>query len=321
MLELSVVIPAHNGGMILHRTLDALRRQTVPPERFEIIVVDDGSTDGSTDGIEQTGPPAIRVVRQHNGGRSAARNRGVAEARGRVLLFLDADVWATPGLITAHVKHHSERGNLGVQGPSPPAPESLTTLFMRACNSSPDLTIRKRENLSPFHVVTRNFSVDRDAFVRAGGFDEGFKGYGWEDMDLAHRLTRHGVSLRYEPDALSCHHHIQTLEEAREKLRQAGEGAVYWWEKEGRDFRLGLFLEILPVMLPIKWLVYRSGIITVAIWPLKILAERAGITIICGELYSHLLWRSFYQGVFATRRQRAKLASGATGQRAVAAKP
>jgi ABC-type spermidine/putrescine transport system permease subunit II len=75
-------------------------------------------------------------------------------------------------------------------------------------------------------------------------------------------------------------------------------------------------LGILPFMLPIKWLVYRSGIITAAIWPLKIVAERAGITIICGEMYSHLLWRSFYQGVFAARRRRAGRAASA-----VAAKP
>lgn len=309
MPDLTVVIPTHNGGRILHGTLDALKRQTVPPERFEVVVVDDGSTDGSTDGIEQTGPLLVRVVKQHNEGRSAARNRGAAEARGRVLLFLDADVWATPELIAAHLGHHGERDNLGVQGPSPPAPEALTTLFMRACHVWPDWTIRKREDLSPFHVITRNFSVDRDAFTRVGGFDEGFTGYGWEDMELAFRLTKRGVLLRYEPSALAFHYHIQTLETHREKMRQAGEGAVYWWEKEGRDFRLGLFLEILPPMLPIKWFVYRSGIITAAIWPLKILAERAGITILCSEMYSHLLWRSFYQGVFAARRRRARPAA------------
>jgi GT2 family glycosyltransferase len=302
--SLSVVIPTHNNGEILRRTVDALKQQDAPPERFEIVVVDDGSTDGSTDAIESAGAPEIRVIRQKNLGRAAARNRGAVEARGRVLLFLDADVWATRGLVAAHLAHHDERGNVGVQGPSPPARESLTTLFMRACHVWPDWTVRKREGLSPFHVITRNFSVDREAFTRVGGFDEGFTGYGWEDMELAFRLAKDGVLLRYEPGALAYHYHVQTLEESREKLRQAGEGAVYWWEKHNREFRLGLFLEILPPMLPVKWLVYRSGIITAAIWPLKVIAERAGITIICGEMYSHLLWRSFYEGVFAARRRR-----------------
>ena len=303
--SLSVVIPTHNNGWILRRTVDALKQQDAPPEWFEVVVVDDGSTDGSTDGIESAGAPAVRVIRQKNRGRSATRNRGAAEARGRVLLFLDADVWATRGLVAAHLGHHDGRGNVGVQGPSPPAPESLTTLFMRACHVWPDWTVRKREGLSPFHVITRNFSVEREAFMRVGGFDEGFTGYGWEDMELAFRLAKDGVRLRYEPGALAYHYHIQTLDESREKLRQAGEGAVYWWEKHNREFRLGLFLEILPPMLPVKWLVYRSGIITAAIWPLKVVAERTGITIICGEMYSHLLWRSFYQGVFAARRRRA----------------
>jgi glycosyltransferase involved in cell wall biosynthesis len=319
---LSIVIPTFNNGWILHRTIDRLRAQDAPLDRFEIVVVDDGSGDGSTDGLETAGPPAVRVVRQRNQGRSVARNRGAAEARGRVLLFLDADVWASPGLVAAHLRHHAGRGHLGVQGPSPPAPESLTTLFMRACHVWPDWTRRRLEDLSPFHVITRNFSVDREAFVRAGGFDEGFTGYGWEDMELAIRLTRHGVLLRYEPAALAHHYHIQTLEEAREKLRQAGEGAVYWWEKQNREFRLGLFLEILPFMLPVKWFVYRSGIITAAIWPLKFVAERLGLTVICGEMYSHLLWRSFYQGVFAARRRARSAAAPAEAGRAAAdAKP
>lgn len=320
MPDLTVIIPTYNGGKILQGTLDALRRQTVAHDRFEIVVVDDGSTDGSTDGIETSGPPAVRVLRQRNGGRAVARNRGAAEAQGRVLLFLDADVWAAPELIDAHLQHHAGQTTLGVQGPSPPAPESLTTLFMRACHVWPDWTRRNRENLSPFHVITRNFSVDRESFQRIGGFDEGFTGYGWEDMELAIRLTRHGVPLHYEPGAVAYHYHIQTLEQAREKLRQAGVGAVYWWEKQNREFGLGLFLEILPFMLPIKWFVYRSGIITVAIWPLKVVAERAGLTVICGEMYSHLLWRSFYQGVFAARRRRTRLVLGSAGNTAVGMK-
>ncbi|MCL6554512.1 MAG: glycosyltransferase, partial [Firmicutes bacterium] len=246
--------------------------------------------------------PSASVSSQR--GRAGARNLGAREARGRVLLFLDADIWSTPGLVSAHLAHHSGRRNIGVQGRWRDHPDSLTSMFMQARNVIPDLTVRRREGMSPYHVVTRNFSIDAEAFWRAGGFDEGFRGYGWEDIELAFRLVKHGVVLRYEPTAMGWHYHIQTLAEAREKLRQAGEGAVYFWEKHGRDWRLGLFLEILPVLLPLKWLVYRSGLVTAALLPVLRLAERTGMTVVAGEVYSHLLWRSFYQGVFAARGRR-----------------
>ncbi len=304
-MDLSVVIPTYNGGAVLGRALEALRAQDAPGDRCEVIVVDDGSTDGSTEGIDRArGPVGVRLLRQRNQGRAAARNLGAAEAAGRAILFLDADIWARPGLIAAHLAHHHGERSIGVQGASPPHPDSLTTMYMRACYVSPDLTIRRRRHMSPYHVVTRNFSVDADAFRRVGGFDEGFSGYGWEDIELGLRLVRHGVTLRYEPRAVADHFHIQTLEQACEKLRQAGEGAIYFWEKHHRDWRLGLFLEVLPVMLPLKWLVYRSGIFTAALQPVRRIAERAGLTIVCSEVYSHLLWRSFYQGVFDARRRR-----------------
>ncbi len=305
--ELSVVIPTHNGGGVLHRAIDALRIQDAPPDRYEIIVVDDGSTDGSTEAIDsRNGPVVTRLMTQENKGRAAARNRGVSEARGRAVLFLDADIWAKPRLISAHLAHHAEGRNIGVQGPWFPHPDSLVNMYMRARHMIPDILLRRREGLSPFHVITRNFSIDVDAFWRAGGFDEKFTGYGWEDMELGLRLERDGVNLRYEPEAEAYHFHIQELSEAREKLRQAGEGAVYFWQKHDRRLSLGLSLEILPVLLPFKWFVYRSGIVTAALLPLRRLAERAGATFLCREIDNFLVWSSYYEGVFAARRRDAE---------------
>lgn len=302
--EITVVIPTHNGGWVLRRTVEALRCQDAAPERFEIIIVDDGSTDGSADGLEETrGPVLARVLRQANRGRAAARNLGAAEARGRVLLFLDSDVWAAPGLVSAHLAHHSGGDRLGVQGRSLTHPDSLTTVFMRATHLLPDLTVRNRNDLSPLHVITRNFSVTKEAFHLVGGFDEGFVGYGWEDIDLGIRLRDAGVPLRYEPTALAYHHHIQTLEGLLPKLRESGRGAVYFWRKRGRPASLGFFLEIHPALLPLKWLVYRAGAVTRLIEAVLPWAERHAVLPLCSECYNHLLWRAYYDGVFKARRR------------------
>jgi GT2 family glycosyltransferase len=84
----SVVIPCYNGAKYLRETLESALNQTHPP--LEVIVVDDGSTDDSAAIAESFGPP-VRLIRQENQGESVARNRGIAEARGSHILFLDAD--------------------------------------------------------------------------------------------------------------------------------------------------------------------------------------------------------------------------------------
>lgn len=301
--EISVIIPTYNGGWVLRRTLEALAAQDASPQRYEIIVVDDGSTDGSVDGHDlRVGPAVVRLLCQANRGRAAARNLGAAEARGRALLFLDADIWATPGLVSAHLAHHAGRANLGVQGRSIAHPDSLKSVFMRATNLVPDITVRRRRNLSPTHVITRNFSVTAAAFRDVGGFDEGFAGYGWEDMELGTRLQQAGVSLRYEPAALVYHYHIQTLSDLVPKLRQSGEGAVYFWRKHGKSAHLGLFLEIHPALLPLKWLVYRTGIFTRLVEAVRPWSERRAVLPLCSECYNHLLWRAYYDGVFSALR-------------------
>jgi glycosyltransferase involved in cell wall biosynthesis len=85
---ISVITPCYNGAMYLRQTIESVLAQTYPP--LEMIVVDDGSTDDSAAIAESFGPP-VRVIRQTNQGVSAARNRGIAEARGDYLHFLDAD--------------------------------------------------------------------------------------------------------------------------------------------------------------------------------------------------------------------------------------
>jgi GT2 family glycosyltransferase len=166
--------------------------------------------------------------------------------------------------------------------------------------------VRRRANLSPYHVITRNLSVRAEDLWAVGGFDESFPGYGWEDIELGLRLQSRGVRFVYEPDALGYHDEVETLERTREKLRQAGEGAVYFWTKHGRRTGLGLFLEIHPALLPLKWLVYRTGGIGGVVRRILPWAEQDERLWICSECYNYLLWEAYYQGVFgALRAERA----------------
>ena len=303
-MDLSVIIPTYNSRDLLVATLQSLLAQDYAADRYEIIIVDDGSTDGSDEAVQGLdGPVRLTYERRRNMGRGAARNAGARLARGPVLLFLDADVRPAPGFLSGHARQHQAHRRAGVQGRTLQAPETLRTTFMRATNLLPDLTIRRKDALSPLHVITRNFSITAEAFWEVGGFDEAFVGYGWEDIELAMRLKAAGVPLRYEPEALGYHHHVQRLEDLIPKLRQAGEGAVYFWRKHGRTRRLGLFLEIDPLLLPLKWLVFRTPLVTAAVEAIRPWAERRAILPLCSECYNHLLCRAYYDGAFTALRR------------------
>ena len=133
-MDVSVIIPTYNNGGVLARTLGALLTQTFPPNRYEIVIIDDGSTDGTAEMVGRLrGPVAIRYVAQPKSGRAAARNLGARVARGRVLLFLDSDFFAGAALVAEHVKHYPpDARRIGIQGASRTHPETLVTPFMRA---------------------------------------------------------------------------------------------------------------------------------------------------------------------------------------------
>ncbi|HLY21436.1 MAG TPA: glycosyltransferase [bacterium] len=305
-MEISVIIPTYNNREVLRETIRALRDQTLASELYEIVVVDDGSTDGTAEMLaeaQRQPGAAVRCVTEANRGRSAARNLGVRSAEGRIVVFLDSDLWATPTLLAEHHRHYpAGAAGRGVQGRTITHPESRVTPFMKVKEMTPDLTIRRRRDLSPFHVTTRNCSMLRQDVLEAGGFDETFSGYGWEDIELAIRMHGRGVRFEYEPLALGYHHHVEDLMGVREKLRQAGVGAVYFWRKYHRAPRIGIFLEIAPFMLPVKWLVYRTPLITPLIWWIVPRAEARGWLLILNECYSFLLWEAFYEGVFRALR-------------------
>ncbi len=302
MPELSVIIPTFNNRATLHKTLLTVFDQTLPHDRYEIVVLDDGSTDGTEEMVRALpSPVSLRYHWQSNQGRAAARNAGSRLARGRILLYLDSDILATPDLLQRHHQYYQEhQGPIGVQGRTMVYPASKVTPFMRTKELFPDLTRRKRTDLSPYLFYTRNVSIRAEDLWAVGGFDESFPGYGWEDTELGLRLHVHGVRLFYEAAAIGYHHEVETLERTCAKVYQAGIGAIYFWRKHHRRHGLGFFLEIHPALLPLKWLVYRTGVLTALIRQILPWAEHGERIWICSECYNYLIWESYYAGVIAT---------------------
>ena len=181
----SVVIPAFNAASCIRRALDSVLAQTW--ERYEIIVVDDGSTDNSSEVLARYGKQ-LNVVCQANGGPSVARNRGLMEARGRYVAFLDADDYWLPEKLERQVALLDARPEVGFCSTATAVvdPEGKHVRDWPCCHEEPLLeTLFMRS--SAVSGSTSGVLARRAVLLEAGGFDERLRGF--EDPDLWIRLA------------------------------------------------------------------------------------------------------------------------------------
>jgi GT2 family glycosyltransferase/glycosyltransferase involved in cell wall biosynthesis len=211
--EISVVIPTYNRAEVLRLCLSALAYQSLPGDRWEVIVVDDGSTDETEALCRNLLLPfsSIRYTRQENQGAGAARRTGVAMARGEFLLLINDDTIPGSNLLVEHLsvhrKHPSEKW--AVLGEFRPSQESIRRALSLFVNTSafffPQQTLKAGQLCDHAYFVTCNLSIRRDAVLEAGSFDPQFRVA--EDTDLGTRLAQRGFQVRFHPDAGAVHEH------------------------------------------------------------------------------------------------------------------
>lgn len=254
--DISVVIPVYNGERFLEPTLRAvLAQQGVG---LELIVVDDGSTDRSLDVVARVAPGA-RVFRQSNAGVCRARNRGLAEARGRAVIFLDQDdLWHPLTLARELSVLDAEAERVAAVCPYhhwPPVagryPEPASIWGdERPITLDPEFTgWVYHQFLFDCWALTSGTLLRRDAVVAAGGFDESLPFS--EDWDLWLRLSRQGTFALLEwPVVLYRHHAVQGSRQVRERdwrtellLRNAAEHGLA--SRDGRAMAPGRFQDLL----------------------------------------------------------------------------
>jgi glycosyltransferase involved in cell wall biosynthesis len=222
----SVVIPTYNRRPILEKCLLALERQQVSPEidRYEVVVVDDGSTDGTPDWLRGAAErfPHVRLIEQSHGGPAEGRNRGVDHAHGDVIVFIDSDLVVTDSFLSCHasslVRSWEARG------------DRLCFTYGAVVNTAnfeqPTAERHKLRDLSWAYFATGNVAIAKEVLQRAGLFDTGFRLYGWEDLELGERLRRMGVQLIKCPAAVGYHWHpALTLDQIPRLIEVEGERA------------------------------------------------------------------------------------------------
>lgn len=219
-IRLTVQLSTHNRLPILQRVLQQLFMQRLPKEKYEIVLVDDGSTDGTEEWVRSIMPPVhFTYIRQEKDCLAVARNKGIKAAKGEHILFIDDDVLPDEDLLKEHLRFHELY------------PKSVIKGWV---NHVDTLEIPKKpkftsQDISTAFFWTSNVSVKREYLFKAGLFDETFKEYGWEDLELGYRLRKLGLKCRFNKKAVAFHYKrkliakdiLSLLKQAESKARTA----------------------------------------------------------------------------------------------------
>jgi glycosyltransferase involved in cell wall biosynthesis len=237
-MKASVVVPTFNRRKTLERTLRGLFDQSVDPDVFEIVVVDDHSEDDTLRALEmlRASHRNLRYLRHdENRGRVITRNDGIVASHGDVVIFLDDDNVPCQSFVEVHLECHrrAHLERVAIVGNASFASECIArSNFGRYVNAQylgNRIPSRRRKvdysNLPAKYFGTLNASVRRDDAVRVGMFDRAFRYYGGEDFYFGHRLRQAGVRIAFCEEARSTHYDDVTLRRYKLKsLEAAREG-------------------------------------------------------------------------------------------------
>lgn len=311
----SVVVPSYNRKEILESTLHALLDQTVPVTAYEIIVVDDGSTDDTAAYLDDFVPRRqnLRHIRHpENRGLVVARNHGIQEARGDIVIFLDNDNVPEREFIEAHLWYHGQNadGHVAVMGNARYASECIEGSNFARYLQSRYLACRPAKNLKdidfsnlPAHLLGGlNFSVQRTDLLAVGMFDLNFGAYyGGDDSELGYRLHKAGLRIIFGEKARSTHYEPISMARYKNKIiESAREGFWVIFAKSPDYFEQTQIRFLLPVdwkteslgrimtKLVVRWVLNPASVI--------FLERLMTITDRCSRFYFGPLYRAVIAG-------------------------
>jgi len=238
-VQISVVIPTYNRPEILRECLERLAHQNFVKTEYEIIVINDGGTSDAekiTESVAKKNPISIKYFYQKNAGQGSARNKGLDEARGDIVLMINDDILATSNLLHEHVKFHKmhPRENEAVLGLLLMDPRIERTPFIEFMTNASLIFGRFGGHLTAYEKLAGRETADYNFFYANISlkkslltdirFDETFQKYGWEDIEFGYRLTKEkNLKIYYNPAALAYHYHPIDETNLRSKMNLIGE--------------------------------------------------------------------------------------------------
>ena len=250
----SVVIPTYNRRPILEKCLRAMEQQVLRAntqiEGYEIVVVDDGSTDGTVEWLQRENFPHVKLYEQDHKGAAVARNLGVEKAIGDTIIFIDSDLVVLEGFLQHHADalttHYTRHGN-----------DCVFTYgrVVNTCNfEDPTSEPFKVTDYSQAFFATGNVAISKHWLTQAGLFDVQLTQYGWEDLELGVRLKNLGLKLFKCPEAVGYHWHppfsLDDLPRLIDvEIQRARMGVVFYQKHPTLDVRMMIQMTWLHRML------------------------------------------------------------------------
>ncbi|HEY7057124.1 MAG TPA: glycosyltransferase [Vicinamibacterales bacterium] len=249
-LRVSVVVPTRNRKDKLITCLQALARQSILQQEFEVLVIDDGSSDGTEEALRScTFPFAMRYLRQDPSGPGAARNLAIERAEGEIVLFIGDDIYADEHLLEEHLLAHAANPDPGaailghIRWPDSMRPNAVMdyvcgeAMLQFAYTYIPHAPV-----LDHRFFYTSNISLKRQFLLEAADagirFDPCFRHAAFEDSEFAFRLMPRGLRLVYADKARAAHDHWMDLDSFARREQAAGEMAVVFYRKHPGQDRL-----------------------------------------------------------------------------------
>jgi glycosyltransferase involved in cell wall biosynthesis len=239
-------MPAYNALEHLRHTLPALERQDLPPSLFEVIVVNDASTDGTAEYLtDYKGALDLKVINNaRNLGRAKTRNLGLKSAQNPLIAFLDADVEVRPDYLRLHREAQMKEKQVLISR-LVFHPELAKSGLMRYLEKRGAYRRKTGENLPGKYFLSGVSSVPKETLVEVGGFDENFTNYGGEDLELGIKLAEK-LPLRYLPSALCYHRHYRELGEMLKMVRGYGEYSLPYLFEKHPEIKSQILLDASP---------------------------------------------------------------------------
>jgi len=250
-LPLSVIIPTYNRLDVLKMCLESIGQQTLSPDRFEVLIINDSSSEEYHSHLQELAKAQkfnVKVIKNRSKGPASARNYGVELSKGKIILFLNDDVILNEIHLQEHLKVHSENENVAVRGKTIWHPDCLSTNLMKWLSKvffvyHPDMN---KNNCTFIYFHTCDLSIGRHWFEKEK-FDEDFPYAAYEDTEFGYRLEKkYGLRLVFCESAVSQHHHFYNLRDHIRRAKINGiSGAVFSKKHPELNYRVvDLFLKM-----------------------------------------------------------------------------
>lgn len=245
----SIIVPVYNGALVIEKNIQSLLDQDYPKDRYEIIIVDNGSSDMTRELVKKY--PVILLQENEIQTSYAARNKGIMRAQGSIIAFTDADCGVQPDWISQAVRYFTETnadmvgGNIKFNFSKKPGASEYLDSIINLHNES--------SILEKGAAKTANVFVKKELFEQIGMFQSDQKS--GEDIGWTGRTSRAGFKIVYSNKAV-VNHPARNFSELIEKHIRVGMGSVAVWNNQGRSHLwillrfMSLFLPVLSLQLP-----------------------------------------------------------------------